>query len=532
MSLNGRHLQASCRLHRMDSEYVLNSGKLSPRIIIGLLVWLAGCWMQAVADPAAFDRPAELEADIEFWRQVFSQIDSHQAYLHDSRHLNVVYETVRIPPGSRARDRRRIADQVRDRYRKTLQKLAKGQRKGLNAEEQRILHLWPADISNDELKEAAKRIRFQQGLADNFRAGLQRAGAWQPYITEQLRQNNVPIGLAALPHVESSFNPVARSHVGAAGLWQFTRATGKRFMQVDHVVDERRDPFRSSEAAAELLAHNYSILESWPLAITAYNHGVAGMRRAVRNLGTEDIAAINREYKGRTFGFASRNFYVAFLAAMDVEADAEKYFGVIESDVPRDDVVITLPRYVPVRSVAAAAGVSTKQLRETNPALLQPVWDGTKHVPRSAVIRIPAATTDLSGDAIIAAIPASERYVSQTPDQFHKVQNGEALSVIARRYNVSVSELVALNGLKSRHKIRAGQTLRLPFAGVSIPEGALTYKVQWGDSLSVIARDAGISQSRLMELNGLKDKHRIYVGQTLYLRPPEDKSASGGDSDA
>ncbi|MBT8422673.1 MAG: lytic transglycosylase domain-containing protein, partial [Gammaproteobacteria bacterium] len=235
-----------------------------------------------------FARPAELEPDIQFWRQVFSQIDSDQAFLHDSRHLDVIYETVRIPPGASSKDRRRIADKVRDRYKATLKLLARGERENLDAEQRRVLALWPADVSNEELKEAAKRIRFQQGLADNFRAGIARSGAWQPFIKEQLREHGVPLGLAALPHVESSFNPKARSHVGAAGLWQFTRPTGRRFMQIDHVVDERRDPFRSSESAAKLLAYNYSVLESWPLAITAYNHGVTGMRRAVKKLDTED----------------------------------------------------------------------------------------------------------------------------------------------------------------------------------------------------------------------------------------------------
>ncbi len=501
-------------------------------ITLMLLTLSAGGAALAASESAPaehhFARPAVLEPDIRFWRKVFTEIDSEQAFLHDSRHLNVIYETVQLPPGARARDRRRIADQVRDRYRKTLELLATGKREGLDAEQRRILDLWPADISNAELKEAAKRIRFQQGLADDFRAGLRRAGAWQPHIKEQLAKHGVPLGLAALPHVESSFNPVARSHVGAAGLWQFTRTTGRRFMQIDHVMDERRDPFRSSEAAAELLAYNYSVLQSWPLAITAYNHGVAGMRRAIKQLDTEDIGVINREYQGRTFGFASRNFYVAFLAALEVERDAVHYFGPLESDAVRDDVVLTVPRFVPARTLAEAAGVSLKDLRAHNPALLQPVWDGTKYVPRNAELRIPAALTGKDAQAIAAAIPASQRFLRQTPDQFHKVRQGEALSVIARRYNVSVSELVALNGLQSRHKIRIGQTLRLPFAGVSIPEGAVTYRVRPGDSLSVIARDAGVSQKRLMELNGLKNKHRIFVGQTLYLKPPEDKPAARG----
>ena len=507
----------------------MNPRNMPARLALLLTLLWAAAPVQVTAAGSAgiFDRPQVLEDDIRFWRQVFTEIDSDHAYLHDSRYLDVIYETVRIPPDARARDRRRIADKVRDRYRKTLLLLATGKRDGLDAEQRRILALWPADVSNKELKEAANRIRFQQGLADNFRAGLQRAGAWQPYIKAQLAEHDVPLGLAALPHVESSFNPEARSHVGAAGLWQFTRNTGRRFMQIDHVMDERRDPFRSSEAAAKLLAYNYSVLQSWPLAITAYNHGVAGMRRAVKNLGTEDIGTINREYEGRTFGFASRNFYVAFLAALEVEQNAEQYFGTIEADAVRDDVVVQLSRYVPARGLADAAGVSIKQLRETNPALLQPVWDGTKHVPRNAQIRIPATATRKSAAEILAAIPAAQLYARQTPDQFHKVRRGEALSVIARRYNTSVRELVALNGLKSRHKIRIGQTLRLPFAGVAIPDGALTYKVRSGDSLSVIARDAGVSLSRLMELNGLTNRNRIFIGQTLYLRPPDDKPASG-----
>ena len=486
-------------------------------------VYLALSALPALA-AEPFARPVSLEPDIEFWRQVFSKIDSDQAFLHDSRHLNVVYETVRIPPGAQPRDRRRIADQVRDRYRKTLKLLASGERDNLDAEQRRVLALWPSDVTNEELAEAAKRIRFQQGLADDFLAGIKRSGAWQPYIKEQLRDKGVPLGLAALPHVESSFNPVARSHVGAAGLWQFTRPTGRRFMQIDHVVDERRDPFRSSEAAAQLLAHNYSVLQSWPLAITAYNHGVAGMKRAAKKLGTEDIGRINREYEGRSFGFASRNFYVAFLAALDVERDAEQYFGDIKRDSPRPDVVAELPRFVPVRAVAEAAGVSLKQLREHNPALLQPVWDGTKYVPRGQVVRLPAALTDLSADEWMAAIPAAQRFASQTPDQFHKVRRGDSLSMIAQRYDVSVRELMSLNKISNRHKIRIGQRLRLPFAGVAIPEGAVTYTVRSGDSLSVIARNAGVSQKRLMELNGLKDRHRIYAGQKLYLKPPEDEA--------
>ena len=121
-----------------------------------------------------------------------------------------------------------------------------------------------------------------------------------------------------MPHVESSFDPYAYSKVGAAGLWQFMRSTGRRFLRIDAAVDERLDPYRATEAAAQLLSYNYRLLGSWPLAITAYNHGAEGMRRAREQLGTDDIVRIVRDYHSPTFGFASRNFYVSFLAALTV----------------------------------------------------------------------------------------------------------------------------------------------------------------------------------------------------------------------
>jgi len=118
--------------------------------------------------------------------------------------------------------------------------------------------------------------------------------------------------------------------VGAAGLWQFMRSTGRRYMRIDAAIDDRLDPFRSTEAAAQLLAYNYRLLGTWPLALTAYNHGAAGMRRAKDSMGTDDIERIVRNYKSPSFGFASRNFYVSFLAALEIDHNPEKYFKDIE----------------------------------------------------------------------------------------------------------------------------------------------------------------------------------------------------------
>ena len=126
----------------------------------------------------------------------------------------------------------------------------------LSADDRRIRDMWGAEGTPERLLQATRTIRFQLGQADRFRAGLVRSGAWVGHIADALANLGLPPEIAALPHVESSFNPAAYSKVGAAGLWQFMRSTGRRYMRIDSVVDERLDPFRSIEAAAQLLAYN------------------------------------------------------------------------------------------------------------------------------------------------------------------------------------------------------------------------------------------------------------------------------------
>ncbi len=237
--------------------------------------------------------------------------------------------------------------------------------------------------------DAIDRIRFQLGQADRFREGLIRAAAWEKVIARTLEQHGVPKEIAALPHVESSFNPAAYSKVGAAGLWQFMPSTAKRFMRVDGVVDQRLDPYSATEAAANLMLYNYRLLGSWPLAVTAYNHGPGGLRRAQEQLGTSDIAVIVKRYQGATFGFASRNFYVAFLAALEVDRNAEKYFGPSMHLTETDSTAVELPDYIPVEALARAFKVDMGALRVLNPALRPPVWSGARLVPRGYALRIP-----------------------------------------------------------------------------------------------------------------------------------------------
>ncbi|MFB3125689.1 MAG: LysM peptidoglycan-binding domain-containing protein [Woeseiaceae bacterium] len=431
--------------------------------ILALFFLLAA--LPLAADPSQFPRPTELEPDINFWISVFTEYTSDQGVLHDNRNLAVTYEEFDIPASVSRRERNRRTGARRKHYQSVLRTLASGKRDKLTAEEKRVLELWPAAVTNEVLRDAVNRIRYQQGLADRFHAGLERAGQYRSHVNNTFTRLKVPVELAALPHVESSYNPDARSHVGASGIWQFTTSTGRRFLQVDHVLDERNDPYAATEAAGKLLAYNYSIAGNWPMAITAYNHGLSGVRRAMRKFGDTAYVRILREYHSRTFGFASRNFYVAFLAAMQVDQNAEQYFPGIVPNRPIDYATVNLPAYVSADSVAKSLGVSRADLARHNPALQPTIWQGSKHLPKGYGVRMPRSVLTGPISQLIAALPADEQFERQLPDLFHTVARGDTLSEIAEAYRTRISTLVALNNLGSRHRIRAGQRLRLPAAG-------------------------------------------------------------------
>ncbi|WP_455205038.1 LysM peptidoglycan-binding domain-containing protein, partial [Kaarinaea lacus] len=413
-------------------------------------------------------------------------------------------------------------------------------------EEKRVLALWPENVTNKTLRSAKKRLRFQLGQADKYLAGLERSGAWKEYIVKTLKDMGLPTEISSLPHVESSFNPKAYSKVGAAGMWQFTRSTGRRFMRIDHVVDERMDVFKATISAARLLENNYSVTGTWPLALTAYNHGAAGMRNAARRMGTTDIVTILRKYNCRSFKFASRNFYVAFLAAVEVEENAEKYFGQINFNPPIVDDIVKIPAYMAITDIQKALGLPMSEIREKNPALRPPVWSGQKLVPRGYELRLAQGSVQGGVETAIARIAALKQYAKQKPDRYHKVRRGQTLSTIARRYGVSVKDIVAVNNLRSRNTIRVGQVLRLPqpegsstqYASlsnsksiksknnpVSLPDDGL-YTVRKGDSIHRIAKRYGVSEKQIIALNDFRRANRIYPGQVLRIKTAVEKEST------
>lgn len=470
----------------------------------------------------ALPRPAGLEPNVLFWTRIYSEVDGNAGLIHDSVHLDVVYKEIRFPEGLSRRSRDRKTKAAKDQIRKHLKLLARGRRSGLSVEQSDILSRWPDDVSNTTLSAAVGNVRFQLGQADKFKAGLVRAGEWKDYIRQELVEHGVPTELTSLPHVESSYNPSAYSRIGAAGIWQFTRDTGRRYLRVDTVVDERMDPFKATSAAARLLSDNFKSTKTWPLAITSYNHGATGMRRAVRKLGTRDIDTIVRKYKSRTFGFASRNFYASFLAALEVDRNATHYFGTIRPNPPVEYTLIEMPYFYKVSSLQRALGINGALLKDHNGALRPAVWNGSKFVPKGFQLRVPRELLHQPAEQTLANIPASERLAKQHIDRYYKVRRGDTLSGIARRYGVRESQLVALNNLRSRHRIRVGQVIVLPgSAPIEVrreqaPDDGI-YRVRRGDSISTIARRFDVSERDLVSLNGLRNRNMISVGQRLKI---------------
>jgi membrane-bound lytic murein transglycosylase D len=302
---------------------------------------------------------------------------------------------------------------LRARYRSALERLAdEDPEPGPDAE--RIRQLFAEEGSPERFRQALEGIRFQLGQTDRFRAGLVRAGAWSDHIANVLAARGLPAEIAALPHVESSFDPTAYSKVGAAGLWQFMPATGRSYLRVDDAVDERMDPFRATEAAAQLLEYNHRLLGSWPLALTAYNHGAAGMRRARDAMGTDDIVTLIRQYQGPGFGFASRNFYPSFLAALEIDRKPEAYFGPLVRQAAATFPEVEMPVATGIALLLRALEVPRGRLRALNPALLSPVWSGKRPVPQGYRLRLPETAGAWTPETLAARLATLQAPTAST----------------------------------------------------------------------------------------------------------------------
>lgn len=511
----------------------------------GVLALISGFGGASAATADDFPRFKELEANVAFWSRAFTEWTGDNIVYHDPYHLDLIYSVLDVSDITKSttmsagqRDsalrRRRAAEGKR--VEAMLRHLAKHPAR--NGAETRVL---------GEIKELGRgpsfaatlagRIRSQRGLAHKFCESAARAKSYMPMIREALRAEGVPEGLGALPLVESGYQIGAFSNVGAAGMWQFMRTTGRLFMTVDNLVDERRDPFTASRSAAKLLKQGYKELGSWPLAITSYNHGIGGMRNAVRTLGTKNLGIISENYKGRTFGFASRNFYAEFLAARDAISRTDEICGRLDVTPYRPDRV-KMDAWVSLADLSKVSGVSTSELKELNPALASGITSGKYRVPRGYYLNLPAGRADQFRRGY-ASLDSSRRYASQASYlRYHRVASGQTLSTIARRYGTSSRTLQRLNGIRNASRIYVGQRLKLPGGSApassstvlakssSSPTGSsaskptmnVTHVVAKGQTLSQIAAMYKTSTLTLQKINGISDPRRLRSGQRLKVQ--------------
>lgn len=270
-----------------------------------------------------------------FWRRVYSLWSRNQYVLHAGDIPEVVLE---IHDSSRIED---LGDKTREKVMKPWLKVRRQQYQQillklhrmksidvalLSPVELRVFKLFNHIQRKDKFLVAAQSLRVQRGQREYIEKGLEVAPRYLPHIEEEFKKQGLSPELARIAFIESSFNLQAYSKVGASGIYQIMPQTAHDYMILTDGIDERNDPIKASRAAAKLLMLNYRILGAWPLAITAYNHGVGGIRRAMAATGSNDIVTLINKYDGQNFGFASKNFYSGFLGLLATLKNANKVF--------------------------------------------------------------------------------------------------------------------------------------------------------------------------------------------------------------
>jgi len=345
-----------------------------------------------------FPKPAALEPQVSFWRNVYGVWSRSQVVLHDNRFLDVIYEVIQLPgditegytPGQKQLVRERTA-YWQSRLRDLEQKVAAGM--PLAPDDRKLaLKIGPHGNLKTALQGASERLRGQRGLRERFKRGLEISGRYDRHFMEIFRQTGLPEDLAYLPHVESSFQTQARSSAGAVGVWQFTRAAAERFMSINATIDERLDPIASAYGAARYLSYAYGKLGSWPLAITSYNHGISGMQRAKQSFG-HDFMRIVSDYDHPQFGFASRNFYAEFLAAREVANQPKRFFAEgLRYEKPLDWDRVVLTQNALVSTLARQYDTDRSRLIALNAAWTEPARSDRAALPAGTAVWLPSGT--------------------------------------------------------------------------------------------------------------------------------------------
>jgi membrane-bound lytic murein transglycosylase D len=364
------------------------------------------CTDQALARDGAgvrisenFSVPEGIARRYNFWRRIYSMWDKDQYVMHLSEYPEVVvsaFDGRRLPEGfgpiARENAIKRVAKGQREQFRQlflAMHRLRKDETKFTPA--MRRLARQMAHIpSQDKYLIASRSMRLQRGQRDFIATGLSVAPKYLPAIEQEFLAQGIPVEISRLAFVESSFNLRAVSKVGASGVYQIMPATGRQYLKMHSGVDERNDPIKASQAACKLLKMNYRMTGSWPLAITAYNHGVGGIRRAMSKVGSKDIVQLINRYDGNAFGFASKNFYASFLGVLATLKEADRLFPDITKPAALAFDTIRVPRAMTLATLHKQHRFDIRKVADLNPDLSRPLVRSQAPLPAGYVLKIPA----------------------------------------------------------------------------------------------------------------------------------------------
>ena len=492
-----------------------------------------------------------LRPQVEFWTRVFSEYSENQSVVHSIDDLRKVYEVLDFSNQAqtldavqlsllKGREESRAKQQI-DELLKRVDALQATPEK-MDADEHRVYMMYADSSDPGRFRSAIGTYRVQRGLRERTAHALQVAGRYLPQMEQIFSSYGLPTRLTRLPLVESSFNLQAYSKVGAAGLWQFMPSSARIYMRLDEIADDRRDPWFSTDAAARHLRDDYNALQSWPLAVTAYNHGRGGVARGLARVNGSTLDDLIQRYDADSFGFASRNFYAEFLAASDVERDWHKHFGDLQRDAPTQFETVETRDYVPYGTLQRLSNADATTFRTLNPAYNDEVTDGRLYVPPGHLIRVPAGSAERFKLAY-ASLGSDQRFEHQRQYYvLHRLARGESIAKLAHRYGVSQQAILAANGLRSNARLRAGNTVKIPphdapstvVASADVPEPHVLkasvhsvaerkaarlrlHKVKSGQTLGSIAKRYQTSVSALRQVNGLGNADRLRVGSMLKI---------------
>jgi membrane-bound lytic murein transglycosylase D len=361
---------------------------------------------------------------------------------------------------------------------------------------------------------------FQHRKHKEFQIWLDRYSFYATTIRPILASYGLPEELIYLAMIESGLNTKAYSYAHAVGPWQFISATGRRYgLKRDWWVDERRDVVKSTHAAAKYLKDLHNEFDDWYLAMASYNTGEARVRRTIRREGHRDY------WRMITLPRQTRNYVATVIAAAIIGSDPESYGFHVKELTDWDYEVIDIDRSLDLDKIAHALRVNYQDLKTYNPELRQGVTPPSK-TPYQ--LKVPIGKGSVSTSAM-ASIPTSDKIDYQV----HYVRRGETLSVIARKYNISLTKLVQANRIKNRNRLSVGQKLVIPapknYASSttkSTPSATTppsseyvkrSYTVKKGDTLGQIAEEFNTSAKRIRHWNSLSYGQHIYPGQKLTI---------------